>query len=584
MKLILKLVLCFSMLFCGSKFYAQNFNPETIKYEEIEKKIDEVTNRPEEAWKYIKLYIKKSKAEKNPETLVYAYRYASNFASAPDNLKYADSALAVGKGTNSKKLLAHAYINRGIIYMNGEFYQKALDDILVANKYSEETGDEYNYNKTIYFIAQNKIYLGLYEDANKELTECIKYFKNNTDKSKSLGKDYQTYYLYSLMSLIDSNTKLGKREENKKLLQEAFNYIDQEKLPQYLPYFISSEGTDAYYSKDYNIAISKLSEALRLYNDKYPHLTEIHYLGLSYWKLGKHNVAIKYFEEIDHEYDRTKKLDPQFRSAYEYLIKYSADNNDTGLQLEYINKLMGLDNSYEKNFKYLYTKINKEYDTQKLISEKVRIENSLKSQKQAVAIIVSISLSVFAFAGYRFYRLNKFYKQRFNEIIAENKITDKKEAPKFVSTTNSSFENEKPQQKFDMEFYNRIPGLNPLFVQNILEKLSEFEAEKMFLDTQVTQKQLSEEFGTNSTYLSRIVNTYKEKNFTLYINDLRLDYLLEELKHDSKLVNLDVKELAIMAGFTNTESFSDNFQRKFQIKPSYFVKKMKENLSSGTSV
>jgi hypothetical protein len=44
--------------------------------------------------------------------------------------------------------------------MDEEKYNKALDDILIANKYSEELGDDYTYNKTKYFIAQNKIYLG----------------------------------------------------------------------------------------------------------------------------------------------------------------------------------------------------------------------------------------------------------------------------------------------------------------------------------------------------------------------------------------------------------------------------------------
>ena len=43
---------------------------------------------------------------------------------------------------------------------------------------------------------------------------------------------------------------------------------------------------------------------------------------------------------------------------------------------------MALDKSYEKNYKYLYTRINKEYDNQKLIEEKKnKIEKSLKTQK-----------------------------------------------------------------------------------------------------------------------------------------------------------------------------------------------------------
>ena len=55
------------------------------------------------------------------------------------------------------------------------------------------------------------------------------------------------------MSYIDTNTKLGKSDENKPLISEAKKYIKEHQLNQYLPYFISSEGTDAFYNKDYKI-------------------------------------------------------------------------------------------------------------------------------------------------------------------------------------------------------------------------------------------------------------------------------------------------------------------------------------------
>ena len=44
----------------------------------------------------------------------------------------------------------------------------------------------------------------------------------------------------------------------------------------------------------------------------------------------------------------------------------------------------------------------------------------------------------------------------------------------------------------------------------------------------------------------------------------------------------EIKELANIAGFTNAEAFSDNFQRKFEIKPSYFIKMMKENIKTSS--
>ena len=67
-----------------------------------------------------------------------------------------------------------------------------------------------------------------------------------------------------------------------------------------------------------------------------------------------------------------------------------------------------------------------------------------------------------------------------------------------------------------------------------------------------------------------------------YLNDLRLEYIVELLKTEHQFLEKEIKELANIAGFTNAEAFSDNFQRKFEIKPSYFIKMMKENIKTSS--
>ncbi|WDT67540.1 helix-turn-helix domain-containing protein [Cloacibacterium sp. TD35] len=576
------------------QFNSQDTKIDDLNNETIEKKIDSLHNNPNKAWEIINLYIKKSKKEKNDESLLYAYRYAGNFSQYPENLKYADSALAIGKKSNNKKLLTEAYLNRGFVFMSQSLYQKALDDILIANKYSNELNDSYTVNCNKYLIAQNKIYLGLYEEANKELSSCIEYFKKNLTKTSDLGKNYQMFYLYSLMSLIDTNTKLRRHEENNVLLKTAFEYIKQNNLKQYTPYFISCDGVDDYFKKNYKPAIKKLSEAIRLYNDQWPHITDIFYIGLSNWKLGKRDVAVKYFEEIDKEYDKSKKLNPEFRPAYELLIKYNDSIGNRDKQLKYINTLMSLDKNYEKNYKYLFSKINKEYDTHKLINEKNKIESSLKNQRTIISSILLITILASLFYWNRYNSLQKKYKEKFEEIISQKPILEKIETLAEVESKQEDDLNLKtlnitdkikitaPKNSSELEFYNKIPGLNPILVQNILQQLEKFEEELRFTDNQMSLRLLSEEFNTNIPYLSKIINVYKGKNFNYYINDLRIDYIIELLKNDATYLNYDIKNLASLAGFTNAVNFSDNFQRKFEIKPSYFIKMMKENIKTNS--
>ena len=552
----------------------------TKNYDKIEIKITSSSNNPKKMWELIYQYIQDTKKNNNEEGLLNAYKIASVYAEHPKNFKYADSALNIAKKSQNAKLLTIAYLNRGIIYMDESKHQKALDDILIANQYSIKIDDEYFNNKTKYYMAQNKIYLGLYEEANLELNSCMNFFKDNLNNS-NYGKDYQQFYIYSMMSYIDTNTRIGKQIENTKLIKEIIYYLKKNKLDNYIPYFISSEGTDAYYSGNYHLAITKLSQALRLYNDYWPHFVEVFYLGMSNWKLGKKEVAVKYFEEIDKDYNETQKLDPQFRTAYELLIKYNDSIGNRDKQLDYINKLMKLDRSYEKNYKYLYTKINKEYDTKKLILEKNEIESSLKTQRTIISTILLLTILATLFFWNRYNSLQKKYKEKFEEIISikHKKVNEvNKELASEIEDKKSSISFFKPENSFDLEFYNKIPGLNPLIVENILNKLEHFEKENKFLDNQVSKTLLSEILNTNPTYLSRIINVYKGKNVSIYINDLRLEYIIDLMKNDAKYLNMDVKELALLSGFTNTQNFSDNFQRKFEIKPSFFIKMMKENI------
>ncbi|MFW0739883.1 helix-turn-helix domain-containing protein [Flavobacterium sp. T12S277] len=117
-------------------------------------------------------------------------------------------------------------------------------------------------------------------------------------------------------------------------------------------------------------------------------------------------------------------------------------------------------------------------------------------------------------------------------------------------------------------------GINEELVEQILEKLTHFEKTKGYLFSNVTVQSLSSTFETNSKYVSKVVNTYKEKTFVQYINDLRIDYALQSLEEDSKLQKYTIQALAVEFGFNNAESFSTAFYKKTGIKPVYFIKQL----------
>ncbi|MBW1297246.1 helix-turn-helix domain-containing protein, partial [Aquimarina litoralis] len=112
--------------------------------------------------------------------------------------------------------------------------------------------------------------------------------------------------------------------------------------------------------------------------------------------------------------------------------------------------------------------------------------------------------------------------------------------------------------------------------EEILEKLNAFEINLEYLKNNLTLVKVSKKLKTNSTYLSKVINLEKQKNFTTYINDLRIDYCIEQIKSDKKFIRYSIKSMAREVGFNNIQSFAKAFSKKTGVNPAEFVKKMQE--------
>ena len=91
--------------------------------------------------------------------------------------------------------------------------------------------------------------------------------------------------------------------------------------------------------------------------------------------------------------------------------------------------------------------------------------------------------------------------------------------------------------------------------------------EKLFLNKDIKLKSLAEILGTNHSYLSSCINTCSGKNYNQWINDFRIDYLLEQIHSGKKLSDL-IQE----AGFASTDAFYRSFKRKTNLTPSEYMK------------
>lgn len=119
--------------------------------------------------------------------------------------------------------------------------------------------------------------------------------------------------------------------------------------------------------------------------------------------------------------------------------------------------------------------------------------------------------------------------------------------------------------------------VSPEVLLKILYHLDCWEAEQGFLDNTVTQQTLAKKLNTNSSYLSKVVNTYKGQNFTNYLKDLRITHAINDLKENPEMVKTkSMIQIAEMYGFNSLGVFSEAFKSKLGVTPGKFIKQVLE--------
>lgn len=117
-------------------------------------------------------------------------------------------------------------------------------------------------------------------------------------------------------------------------------------------------------------------------------------------------------------------------------------------------------------------------------------------------------------------------------------------------------------------------------LKTILKRLEKFESSNRFTKQDVNFAYLANYLGTNSKYLNNILKQYKDKTFSQYINDLRINYIIKQLYEKPKYREYKTSYLAEECGFSSREVFTTTFKKITGIPPSYFIENLKKEQHS----
>ena len=546
---------CFSATSLFSQEMREKDSLNKYTFEELSKKFYAAKPDSLKAVMYAKYYIDKAKRERDTLKISDGNFFLSDITKDFTFFtEFWEIIIQKGESSSIKTPLIEPYISLGDFYLQKGKYKNALDNYFKAKTYAKKSKNDSIYYHIISRIGIIQNWQGNTKSAIYSLKKVYNYFNSNINNNS-------VEYSILLLQLASCYNKIG--------LQDSaiyYNQINQSSLLKLKDsttygYTIFIEGEIEFQKMNQNKAIQSFKKALPyIVNDyNYSTISNIYYyLGRSNNLLNKKEKSLSYYKKIDSLKLATNIIHSSQKPAYKFLANYYKEEKDDKKQLEYINKYIKVDSILNNRDKNINKNLKDNYDIPNLLAEKELIEKRLKqevsSSNNMIIGITATSLVLLLFLLQQV-RKRKLYKKRFQELIA------------ISSQNRETREIIKPKKE---------QHISKTVLENISTQLEVFEENQDFLSTEVTLSSLAKAFETNSKYLSQVINQQKEQSFNNYINSLRIHYTVEKLKKDLIFRKYSIKAIANDVGFNTTESFSKAFYKNTGIRPSYFIKELKD--------
>lgn len=543
------------IFFLAFQINAQSINKSQLylkSYDTLLEMYDLNVNDTAFAKQIANAYLKKAKVEKDSIKISNGFYKIANVSKYPSAIKLLDSSIYYTSNSKNINYPTEYYLLKSQYFFSFNEYERSLNSAIAA--YNNATLKK-NLKQQISALHQINLVNELWGDYRKVLeTEFFieKLIKRNKQKELFFEQS-----LFALEGIGKCYARLKKPDSALIYFRKGISETLKNKDTLNYYSFVSRTGMALSIKGKYKEALDSLFKGdtnRSSFNKNYlPYF--YYYVGKSYYNLGEIDKGVNYFKKIDSVYEINHILSPELPNVYDKLISYYKSQNKEELQLKYLYKLIQIERIIDVKRTQIIDKTNEDYHIPKILQEKEKIITDLNIQNKNSArltwwILTLLVISVISL----FYYINRQrkFKKRFKNLINQQEVKKAK--------------NEKD---------NSIKsGISINIIEDILSQLDLFEKKKNYLKSTISLNEMAKSFGTNSTYLSKVINLKKDKNFSQYINDLRIDYSIEQFETNSRFRKYTIKAIAGECGFKNAESFSKAFYKKWGIYPSYYLKQL----------
>lgn len=458
--------------------------------------------------------------------------------------------------TESEKLLVQA---EEIVFQNPHESYK------IANYLLKQANSEDEKSKAYYISAYSQFVLGNLDQAlsdafsaKKLATEDSEIYQKNQEIIDEILKGLELRTSEIQAEKWNPNLKIAKLNE---MYRTGSKYISNHDL----------------------INAEKQLNLLKTEQKNLDHQKALEYLllGEIYFEKKQHDSALFYGKEVQKFAEFTQNPFLIYESSVQLAKNYLALNQ----MEEYQTQSQKAKESSIQTHKIETNAANMAHE---LIIEDVN-ENLAKKEKNYsnwILIILGFILAAAVVKLFLFLR-NRSKIKTYTMLANYLKKQEEQHLAK-LNSIEAELEEELEEVLVENEKLGDILKPKPIQIQKesekqILQGLRKFEASQKFTNKDMSLGMLAAQLNTNTKYLSEIINRQKNKNFSSYINELRINYITEKLRNEPHYLNYKVSYLAEECGFSSHSTFTTVFKSVVGVSPVIFLELIKEDNAVSSS-
>lgn len=480
-----------------------------------------------------------------------------------------------------KFFCAQAYLKMGELHLDSYNFQQAFENALKGVKICED-------NKIENLLPQFYKIIGNIYGIQRDFDLSIRYYKQGLELARKYKLQEVESRLLSNLSLSYTNIENLETARHYQHLLESHPYRDSLTL-----YFIDFNNAFIHAIEGkYTNAIAEFKTNLQESTQRKlaPHYIASLYGNIAqiYQLINQPDSALHYMLLCE-QFTRQHRLSNFQKDILRMLSEFYKQQNNLKKANEYYTHYLQLADSVENNLQYkqlkntqiIYELDKNSQQINQLAQEKQEKEQQVVRQRRMIlfiglGLIVAICITLIIYkqkkklqATYlELYKRNNAMIQSeiplesFTDTPAESHSEESDEVPETSQVDEPSESNDTSRLKIDDQQRKELLAQ----IKHIMEETTDY------CDCDFSLEKLASAIGTNSKYVSQLINETYGKNFRTFINEYRIKLACLRLDNTEEYGNYTVQAIGESVGYKSRGNFTEIFKKHTGLTPAIYQK------------